>query len=248
MKRIIAYRKKNSLSLKSLFLEIFRRSSRFIWDKFRRYFLIVNPSYDFYGWRRRSIALVSNDFLGSADTKSAYIEVWIDFKNISSFLELGCNSGVQLFELAKRYPHCTFLGIDFNSNAIDFAREMAKNEGLDNLDFALADLQDRKSFKTIEDGHYDVIFSWASLIYVHPKKICDLINFCIQRGNRLILIEQHKNMRVAVKGILIRKNPTWIRDYVKVVRMSGHKQVSISIEDVESNIWHPGGARYFIEC
>lgn len=195
--RIISYKEKKSLTLYSLFLEIIGRIFRIIWDKFRRYFLIVNPSYDYFGWRSRSNSLVKNDFLASADTKSAYVQEQVDLSDTSSFLELGCNSGVNLFELARKYPKCDFLGIDFNSNSISFASELAKNEGLNNLNFALVDLQDRNSFKAIEDAHWDVIFSWASIIYVHPTKISDLINFCIPRSNRLILIEQHKNMRMA---------------------------------------------------
>jgi len=240
--RIISFKEKKSLTLYSLFLEIISRMFRIIWDKSRRYFLIVNPRYDYYGWRSRSDSLIENDFLASAATKSAFVEDQVDLGNASSFLELGCNSGVNLFELARKYPHCAFLGIDFNANSISFACELAKNEGLNNLNFVLVDLQNRNSFKAIENTHWDVIFSWASLIYVHPRKIRDLINFCIARSNRLILIEQHKNMRMAAKGMLLHKQPTWIRDYVKIVKKSAvNKGVSISVKVVENHIWHPGG-------
>lgn len=242
LKRIIAYKEKKSLTLYNLFLQIIGRMFRVIWNWFRRYFLIVNPNYDFFGWRSRSLGLVKIDFYSAnAETKSAYVQEKVDLSNTSSFLELGCNSGAHLFELAREFPHCIFLGIDFNSNAIEFARQLAKKEGLDNLEFALVDLQDRKSFEVIENGRWDLIFSWASLIYIHPKKISDLIDFCIPRTNRLVLIEQHKSMRLMSKGRLIRKQPTWIRDYVKIIKKSNLGQISILVKGVESHIWHPAG-------
>lgn len=75
LKRIIAYKEKKSLTLYNLFLQIIGRMFRVIWNWFRRYFLIVNPNYDFFGWRSRSLGLVKIDFYSAnAETKSAYVQ------------------------------------------------------------------------------------------------------------------------------------------------------------------------------
>ena len=116
------------------------------------------------------------------------MQTQVDFSAISSFLELGSNSGIQLFELARKYPNCKFLGVDFNPNSVKFASERAELEGLKNLTFAVVDLQDDISLQSIKEASWDVIFSWASLIYIHPKRITNLIDYCLKKSHRLILI------------------------------------------------------------
>ena len=242
MYRALSYKKKNSLSYLALIHRIFHRVGRIIWDKVRRNFLLVNPAYDFYGWHTRSLELVREDLLSvTAESKNRYMQTQVDFSAISNFLELGSNSGIQLFELARRYPHCKFLGIDFNPNSVKFALERAELEGLKNLTFSVIDLQDDISLQSIKEMSWDVIFSWASLIYIHPKRITYLIDYCLKKSDCLILIEQHKSMRYLIKGRLIPKQPTWLRDYVKLVKIVYPGIISIKVKSIPNHIWDPGG-------
>lgn len=242
MYRALSYKKKNSLSYLDLIRRIFYRVGRIIWDKVRRNFLLVNPAYDFYGWHTRSLELVREDLLSvTAESKNRYMQTQVDFSAISNFLELGSNSGIQLFELARKYPNCKFLGIDFNPNSVKFASELAESEGLKNLTFAVVDLQDDISLQSIKETSWDVIFSWASLIYIHPKRITHLIDYCLKKTHRLILIEQHKKMRYFIKGRLIPKQPTWLRDYAKLVKIVYSGSISIKVKPISNHIWNPGG-------
>jgi SAM-dependent methyltransferase len=240
--RALSYKNRHSLSYSELIRQIFLRIGQIIWDKIRRYLLLIKPNYDFYGWQTRSLEQVRDDlFSQTAESKNEYMETQVDFTRISSFLELGSNSGIQLFELARRYPNCKFLGIDFNQNSVDFASERAEAEGLKNLTFSVVDLQDDLSLQSIKETSWDVIFSWASLIYIHPNRIINLIDYCLKKSQCLILIEQHKDMRYFIKGRLIPKQPTWLRDYAKLVKVVGTGDVSIKVKSIPNHIWNPGG-------
>ena len=59
--RVLNYKKKNSLSSLELMRRIFLRVMQNAWDKVRRYFLLVNPSYDFYGWKTRALETAGVD-------------------------------------------------------------------------------------------------------------------------------------------------------------------------------------------
>ena len=241
IQRAISYKKRNSLSNLELMHQLFQRVGRIVWDKVRRYFLLVNPSYDFYGWHGRSLKLVEEDYLSiTAESKNRYMQSQLDFSAISSFLELGSNSGIQLFELARKYPNCKFHGIDFNPNSVKFAAERVELEGIKNLTFAVVDLQDDESLLSIKETSWDVIFSWASLIYIHPKRITHLIDYCLTKSRCLIFIEQHKNMRYFIKGRLMPKQPTWLRDYARLVKNSNYK-ASIKVKPIPNHVWNPGG-------
>ena len=221
---------------------IFLRVMQNAWDKVRRYFLLVNPSYDFYGWKTRSLETAGVDlFSVTAKIKSSYLQTQVDFSVISSFLELGSNSGIQLFELARKYPNCKFHGIDFNPNAIKFASEQAELEGLKNLTFTKIDLQDNASLQSVKETSWDIIFSWAALIYAHPKHITRILDYCLKHSHCLILIEQHKSMRYFKKGKLMPKQPTWLRDYAQLVKSGCYGNVTVKIKSIPTEIWNPGG-------
>ena len=55
-------------------------------------------------------------------------------------LDAGCGRGRILNRLAALYPRSRFLGLDLSADAITYAREEASYAGLDNVEFAVADL------------------------------------------------------------------------------------------------------------
>jgi hypothetical protein len=114
-------------------------------------------------------------------------------------------------------------------------------EGLANLTFSEVDLRDSSSLLTIKPGSWDVIFTWAVLIYIPPKSSVNLLSFCVSSAKRLIFIEQHRKMIFFIKGRLIRNNPTWIRDYIKLFRLLNLNDSWMTVSSVPNYIWHPGG-------
>jgi SAM-dependent methyltransferase len=55
-------------------------------------------------------------------------------------LELGCGAGANLAGIAAASPDVRALGVDLAANAIDAAREIAADAGLDNVHFEVADV------------------------------------------------------------------------------------------------------------
>jgi 2-polyprenyl-3-methyl-5-hydroxy-6-metoxy-1,4-benzoquinol methylase len=55
-------------------------------------------------------------------------------------LDVGCGSGRALNLLAKTYPNSRFIGYDLSEEAINFAKNAARAEGLSNVKFEIKDL------------------------------------------------------------------------------------------------------------
>jgi hypothetical protein len=240
--RLIKYKRENKLTNKGLCLAVISKISSIVRFRICRFRIIFQPSYDFYGWKSRTRLQAEEDlYHASADKKNRYMQTQIDFSRVSTFLELGSNSGIQIFELARLFPECKFVGLDFNLSAVNVANDLAKKSSLSNLNFYKVDLQDLNSLKEYEKMQWDVIFTWATLIYIHPTKILPIIDFGVNHSKVFFLIEQHKKMKFAVKGRLIAGQPTWIRDYVKIVKKLTNKPNQIRVSPVPSEIWNPGG-------
>jgi SAM-dependent methyltransferase/DNA-binding transcriptional ArsR family regulator len=58
----------------------------------------------------------------------------------ASLLDLGCGRGRALLMLAERFPASSFRGYDLSADAVAFAREQARERGLDNVVFEQRDL------------------------------------------------------------------------------------------------------------
>jgi len=51
--------------------------------------------------------------------------------DVQDVLDVACGTGGWLIEMAKQYPNVKFVGIDISSKMVEYARQQAKNEGLD---------------------------------------------------------------------------------------------------------------------
>ena len=65
--------------------------------------------------------------------------------------DVGCGHGASTILMAKTYPKSTFVGIDYHDESITTARQRAKDAGLTNVTFEVADASRYNS------GPYDVI-------------------------------------------------------------------------------------------
>jgi SAM-dependent methyltransferase len=80
-----------------------------------------------------------------------------------SYLELGCAWGLSTLVHAASHPDCHFVGIDFNSQCVAAAREIAAAAGLTNVEFVDAEfgaLIDRPGDFDVIAGHG--VWSWVS--------------------------------------------------------------------------------------
>jgi SAM-dependent methyltransferase len=75
-------------------------------------------------------------------------------------LDLGCGRGLALAALARRFPRSRFLGIDFSSEAISWARSQVEQDCLENLryevrDAAMLDYENAFDFIATFDAVHD---------------------------------------------------------------------------------------------
>ena len=73
-------------------------------------------------------------------------------------LDVGCGSGSAINLMAKTYPHSQFTGYDFSAEAIENARNEAKNLGITNSSF---EKQDASKFS--KDEFFDVITAFDAI-------------------------------------------------------------------------------------
>ncbi len=57
-------------------------------------------------------------------------------------LDVGCGRGLIMTRLAELYPRSSFIGMDLSHQATEFARGMASEKGLQNIEFVTMDLSD----------------------------------------------------------------------------------------------------------
>lgn len=71
--------------------------------------------------------------------------------------DVGCGHGASTILMARAYPNSEFVGIDYHVSSIDMATQRARDAGLDNVRFEVADAT------SYEAGGFDVIAFFDSL-------------------------------------------------------------------------------------
>lgn len=92
-----------------------------------------------------------------------------------SYLELGCATGINLLVSAINYPRAHFVGVDFNQQHIEKAKQLANSLGLQNIKFIHSDFA---NFLEENTQKFDFIvnhgtFSWIS--EQHQQNILDIV-------------------------------------------------------------------------
>lgn len=92
-----------------------------------------------------------------------------------SYLELGCAKGINLLIAAINHPQALFVGVDFNRQHIEQAKQLAEHFKLKNIEFIHADFLE---FLEKNKRKFDFIvnhgtFSWVSP--VHQQHILDIV-------------------------------------------------------------------------
>ena len=88
-----------------------------------------------------------------------------DFKEGDIVLEVACNKGINLIELARKYPKTVFVGIDVDKDAIQEANEELSKYQYKNIKFLKADAFRMK----FADNTFDYIINEAMLTMFSNK-------------------------------------------------------------------------------
>ncbi|NLY95322.1 MAG: methyltransferase domain-containing protein [Myxococcales bacterium] len=81
-------------------------------------------------------------------------------------LDVGCGRGRALVMMAERFPNSRFRGLDLSEEATAYGRAIARERGLDNLEFAVMDLRD--FHEEAEPERYDFVTTFDA-VHDQPK-------------------------------------------------------------------------------
>jgi SAM-dependent methyltransferase len=143
--------------------------------------------------------------------RRALVDRIASFHPFSSVLEIGCNCGPNLYLLAKRFPDAAITGIDINPRAIEKGRELLAAEGITSVKLMVARADELRRFA---DKSFDVVFTDATLIYVGPDKIEDVLRQLVRISRRaLVLMEMQPRRRGKSDAPGVYQLGLWLRDY-----------------------------------
>lgn len=222
-----------------------------IYFNFLPFFLVIRGKrFDFFKWKTLDVSSIDfwNPKVNSSKRDLQTDLLWenIQMTNVTSVLELGSLSGYRLYDAAEKFPHCKFTGVDISVNGVAESKLEAKRRGLSNLEFIHCDITSDQFYASFAEKHFDVVFSFATLMYIHPRDIRKLMRFITQLAiSQVVLIEQSSSRMQIYPfylGTPVNRNPNWIRNYGKILDESLNLREHIKIElSVPIEIWSPGG-------
>lgn len=142
----------------------------------------------------------------------------IDFKNNINILEVACNRGINLINLAKKYPQVNFYGIDIDPKSIEEANNLKKINKLNNLTFNTGNALNLD----FEDNKFDFIINEAMLT-MFPNHL-----------KEKILKEYYRILKI--DGLLLTQDIMLI-DNFETVKNELSDSINININPINKNEW-----------
>ena len=190
--------------------------------------------------RLRSVfKIIPQSIIGSE--RATLIETIAEQAPFDSILEIGSAYGQNFRLLSKMYPRAKIFGIDSSLECVDGGQKLIDEEKIQNVKFICADCT---CLDMIGDKSFDVVFTCASLLYVHRAKIGLVIKEMLRVSRKaLIFVElHHENPYHDYHGAgvcVLRETGIgsfWVRDYIKLLSLfvpSSH----ITMKKITSPIW-----------
>jgi SAM-dependent methyltransferase len=100
-------------------------------------------------------------------------------------LDIGCGNGQSTRAAARATPSGSVLGVDLSSPMLERARDLARAEGIENIDFVQADAQ----VHPFEAGAFDLAMSrFGSMFFADKVVAFTNIGRALRPGGRLLLV------------------------------------------------------------
>lgn len=127
---------------------------------------------------------------GARDPLERINSIPINFEG-KTVLDLGCNCGGTLFAVADKIKYG--YGNDINPHAIEFARNLAKKNNINNVEFSTADLED---WKHLNLPKTEIVFALAIAKWVSTwQEILEYLN------PDVLIFETHGNGKMQPKQV-----------------------------------------------
>ena len=145
-------------------------------------------------WNKRAtlgIMAGTNDILSKQleiDEILSYIYIYTKQFPINTVLDFGCGNGITLVELAKKFTHTTFLGIDFSEKMIEEGKKIIQENKLENRVNLICG--NHNILENLTE-RFDIIYSERALINLNSweeqrKTILQLVSLLNDNGQYLM--------------------------------------------------------------
>ena len=190
-------------------------------------------------WSRQKEEDIRKTWEARNAPNSRYLRKALGGIDFDSLLELGCNCGNRLAAIAAEKPGLRLEGIDISPLAVKCGRKWLSEEGIRNVTLVRGRIEDLSGYA---DESFDVVFSWAVLMYVRPSQILAAVRGALRvAAKAIVLIEmQNESNNGDRRGVYYRPG-NWKRDYVSLLIEAGADASRIAREWVDISVWNPGG-------
>lgn len=156
-----------------------------------------------------------------------YLLEKIKSDEFDSVLEIGSKEGRNLRMIAKSFPDVKLAGIDISPEAVRIGNELLQKEGLANVTLfeAKADQLD------FNDKSFDLVFVFAVLMYIDPKKIYKVLSEMVRVAAKRVLILEWHNPELS-EGKFTNH---WIYNYEKLLEPFSNEIKSLEITKISED-------------
>ena len=169
-------------------------------------------------WNRRAIKLWEQDRVPDATYQEATIEMIAELKKLSwsNLLEVGCGHGRVLKEIAQAIPGKSLSGGDFSDNQLAHARDYLKGFNVNLLQMDARQLP-------FPDGHFDVILTAGSLIYLRPEELAVTLREFYRVSKQYLVLSEYAldHLTSAAHKRISRGTPFYMHDYRAALAQQG---------------------------
>jgi len=198
----------------------------------------IDQRYWYYKYKRGK----SNLFKEFYAEDRLYLLEEIRTDEFNTVLEVGSKEGRNLRMIAKSFPDAKLIGVDISPEAVLIGNDLFKKEGLNNVTL----FEGKAERLDFDDQCFDLVFVFAVLIYIDPKKINKVLSEMVRVASRRVLILEWHDPELS-KGKFTNH---WIYNYRKLFQSLRDQIQSLEItkipeDEFEDINWKKYG--YFID-
>ncbi len=190
-------------------------------------------------WKKIAVEELRRTWDSRFAAGSEYLTTVLDEIKFASLLELGSNCGNRLFTIAALNPTARLVGIDISNLAVEYGNQWLAAEGVNNARLERRRIEDLDYYG---EGSFDIVFSWASLIYIPPRRIARVLENILRIAARaVVLIEMQSGSADRRKKGTYHDPGNWKRNYLALLEDLGVNPSRLKCVPVAKEIWSPGG-------
>jgi len=174
------------------------------------------------------------------------LEQFNKYAPFDSILEVGCNAGMNLYNLQNKFPSVRFCGVDINRRAINAGRGIIANKQLDNI---ILNVGNANNLDLFSNQSMDIVFTSATLMYIGSKYINPSCVELVRIARRRVILFE---WLLFDEKSSIQHYGRWVHNYIEIFN-NMPKVKTVHVKRIPSNIflkdpcWEKYGAIIVVE-